>query len=170
VEEELLVDELDEELLEVLELDALLVEDVLDELDEELGVLLDEEEDEELGVLLDDDEELGAGELEEELPAPPPELLELSTGSGAVGVVVQPAIPAATTATGAPDSRSRKSRRRVSSETSVGAGAIGRGESDMRVSFVRRHDARRSRRWTYDVRSLPVLPLAPAEGAAGLRL
>lgn len=122
--EAVLDDELEEELLAVLELEALLVDELLDE---EPAVLLDE--DELLAVPDEEDDELGAGELDELVP--PVELLELDTGSGAVGVVVQPTMPAASAAAGAPDSSSRKSRRRVRSETSLGAGACGRDESDM---------------------------------------
>lgn len=132
-------DELDDELRE--ELDELLDElddDVLDELeeldeallldDELLELLLEELDDEPLelllalDVLLDEDDVVDEDELEAP-PALPP--VELEAASGEVGVDVQPAVnPAATTAAGAPESSSRKSRRFLRSPGSVAGGGV----------------------------------------------
>jgi hypothetical protein len=125
LDEVLLEDELvEDELLDAELLEEELMEDEL--LDEEL--LADEVLDEELlDVPLE--ELLEPVELDGVLEAVP--LLEESA-SGDVGVLVQPARPAASAAAGAPDSSSRKSRRLVRSVAwSSGAGAGERSVSDM---------------------------------------
>jgi hypothetical protein len=102
-----------------------------DELDDELDEPPPELDDEPLEVLLALEDELLEGELDEllegaldelddDVPPPvdePPVPLD-DDPSGEVGSVVQPVSPAAITATGAPDSSSRKSRRRFSAARS----------------------------------------------------
>jgi hypothetical protein len=109
----------------VLELDDEPVEDdELDELDDDPLLELDEE----LPLELDDALELLLADEELLLPALDDELRELDDdvppplvdddASGAVGVSVHPARPAAIAATGAPERSNRNSRRRFSSAAS----------------------------------------------------
>ena len=117
-----------------------------DELDDDLEEPLPELDDEPLEALLVLDEELLEGELDELLEDTlealdddvlppvdePPGLLD-DASSGEVGSVVQPASPAAITATGAPDNSSKKSRRRFRSAGSEYLTAVLRSRVGMTV-------------------------------------
>lgn len=151
LDRELLDDELPEELLEeldrldeeLLELDDALLDELLDELEE---LLLDEEEepaeldelaleDEEALLLLDEllvEDELALLAPEPDDPLPPP-----GTGSGRVSDSEQPARPAARTAAGAPEIRSRNSRLRRRSAESGGVGGAWIGSSFVMVPLPR---------------------------------